>query len=307
MVLSLHPKQQAMSYHILYNKQFIKVDANHVIPFYLGGDNNVTVGHGRNEKRARDWGNSFAHTMGNIIVSNVDLLANIDQYREQTMKRAAEQVEQYDESWAYDDKRWGYHTSVAIYGNSTRGTSFNAYKAFYANGIKNAMTIEELLERGVTISIAPYYWKEEDILNKGLEIKERVRFSSTEHMVATIKEYTEYYNNHGVSLYLNECGMNYHMERKKTENLHKKYQRNNQKVSVTVQEYYVLEMLECSGAFLKNTARGMSYSHDYRYGKAFMTEKEVNKFHKNMKNKNRVKPKKVVGYSRTFYTFAPKS
>ena len=284
-----------MSYHIFYDKQFIKVDENHVIPFYLGGDNNVTVGSGREEKRARDWSNSYAHTMGNMIVSNTDLLANIDQYREQTMKRAAEQVLQYDESWAYDDKAWGYHTSLCMYGHGTRTTSFNAYKSFFKNGIKNALTIEQLREQGVTITMRPYRWEDADILGKGLEIKPDVTFSSTEHMVAAIKEYSEYYDNHGVSLYLTECGMDWFMRQKKHVNRQKKYDRNREKTAITVQEYYVLALVNNEElAFIKNTARGYKYSYFLSGGKSFINEKVANTFLKRLRNKQNFVVKKVA-------------
>lgn len=43
-----------MSYTIEYNRQFIKTK-NGYIPCWLHGDNNVTEGWGKNERRARDW------------------------------------------------------------------------------------------------------------------------------------------------------------------------------------------------------------------------------------------------------------
>lgn len=44
-----------MSYTIEYNRQFIKTK-NGYIPCWLHGENNVTEGWGKNERRVRDWG-----------------------------------------------------------------------------------------------------------------------------------------------------------------------------------------------------------------------------------------------------------
>ena len=44
-----------MSYTIEYNRQFIK-SKNGYIPCWLHGDNNVTEGWGKNERRCRNWG-----------------------------------------------------------------------------------------------------------------------------------------------------------------------------------------------------------------------------------------------------------
>ena len=43
-----------MSYTIEYNRQFIKTK-NGYIPCWLHGDNNVTTGYGKNERRVRSW------------------------------------------------------------------------------------------------------------------------------------------------------------------------------------------------------------------------------------------------------------
>ena len=43
-----------MSYSIEYNRQFIKTE-NGYTPCWLVGDNNVTEGFGRNERRVRNW------------------------------------------------------------------------------------------------------------------------------------------------------------------------------------------------------------------------------------------------------------
>jgi len=289
-----------MSFAILYNRQFIKVDDNHVIPFILQGDNNVYECI-NDRRRARDWCNSYAHTNGmNIIANNNELLQNIDEYRLKTIERCEDDTKKYGEGWEYNDKHWGYHVAVAMYGKGTRNTTFSQYKAFYKNAIKNAMTIEELKANGVSICLYVYRWKDTDITDKGLEIKPDVWFSSTEQLVNTIKEYREYYGSK-FNIFLKQSGMQGFMDKKVNLNKINKINRNNDKVTVTVNEYYVLAYGE-NFSFIKNTRTGFHYSYNLTGGKSFINEKEATNFLNKMKNRDKFSVKKVVG-EKKFLTF----
>ena len=248
-----------MSYTILYAKQFIKIDENNVIPFILQGDNNV---YESDRKRARDWGNSYAFTR-TMITSNEALMQEVEKLKLETIKDCDVYVKQYDETWAFDEKRFGYHTGIAIGSNSTTKTTFGMFKNFYANGIKNAKTIEELMELNCSIGMKVYRWKDSDITDKGIEIKPDVMFSSTEQAVAAIKEYEEYYKGHNVHLYLFAYGMDRAIEKLK------KPKQPKQKTKVD--HYFRIDTP--FGYFLKNTKNG------FRYGtwsaKPFRTEKDA--------------------------------
>ena len=248
-----------MSYTILYAKQFIKIDENHVIPFILQGDNNV---YESDRKRARDWGNSYAFTK-TMITSNAALMQEIERFKLDTIERCDENVKQYDGTWAYDEKRFGYHTGIAIGGNHTTKTTFGMFKNFYANGIKDAKTIEELRELNCSIGMRVYRWREEDITSKGLEIKPDVMFMTTEDAVNKIKEYEDYYNGHNVYLYLFAYGMDRAIAKLK------KPKQPKQKTKVD--HYFRIDTP--FGYFLKNTKNG------FRYGtwnaKPFRTEKDA--------------------------------
>ncbi len=280
-----------MSYHILYDKQFIKVDGNRVIPFYLGGDNNV---YDFNNKRARDWGNSYAHTDKSMIVGNKQLLDSIDDYRKQTIERSNDNVKEYkDESWAYDDKRWGYHTSVAMYGKHTTKTTFSAYRNFYKSGIEQALTIEELEEVGVRITMCVSPYVEDKVLQeKGLERKPSVTFTSTQQMIDAITEYEAYYGG-VVILYLHEVGMDWYMIHKKRVRRNAKLEKQTEKKRVTVNEYYVL--YNGVGYFIKNKKDGYIYTFNPISSKAFIDEKTIKAFHKRMRNKENFEVKKIEG------------
>ena len=272
-----------MSFDIIYNRQFIKVDENQVIPFLEMGSNNCYEASGNGRKRARDWGSSLFLTNGKIITNNEDLLKEIDKLEESTKQNCFNNTKQYGEGWEYDSKRFGYHTGISFYGKSTSSTSFSAFKSYHKNGIKEAMTIEELLEYDIKISLNVYRWVDKDITDKGLEIKPNVTFTSTQHMIDTINEYESYYGNK-VTLYL-RCNGGWLIERmKKTKNRNKVVNRKEKK-SVEVNEYFILRN-ENGGYFVRNTARGYKYSYFASSSsvKSFMSEKQAESFKKKMRN-----------------------
>lgn len=258
-----------MSYTILYAKQFIKIDEKRVIPFILQGDNNV---YESNNKRARDWSNSYGFT-STIITSNEALLQEIERFKQDTIERCNEYVKQYDETWAYDEKRFGYHTGIAVGGRHTTKTTFGMFKNFFANGIKDAKTIEELRELGCSLGIRVSSYDNKNITEAGLEIKPTVNFTSTEQAIATIEEYEAYYKGHNVYLYIYAYGMDRVVEKTKKTKTPKKIEK--------VDQYFQINTP--FGLFVKNTARGFQYS---RWNaKAFRTERDAKRSLDILKNK----------------------
>lgn len=271
-----------MSYDIIYNRQFIKVDEQQVIPFLEMGSNNCYEATGTGRKRARDWGNSFGFTNGKMIVSNEKLLKEIDKLEEDTKKSCVEYTKQHGEGWEYNPKRFGYHIGLSFYGKHTSGVSFNSFKSYYNNGIKEALTIEELYENDIRITIHVYRWLDEQITSKGLEIKPDVTFTSTQHMIETIKEYEEYYGNKA-TLYL-RCNYGLNIERMKKRIAQSKRKQRKEKKPIDVNEYFVLKNSD-SNYFVRNTSRGYKYSWYLTTStKKFMTEKEAQKFKDRMRN-----------------------
>lgn len=62
-----------MSYTIEYDRQFIKSKLG-ITPVWLSGDNNVTTGYGRHQRRVRNW----VVFMGKLAVTKEDLLAAVE-------------------------------------------------------------------------------------------------------------------------------------------------------------------------------------------------------------------------------------
>ena len=144
------------------------------------------------------------------------------------------------------------------------------------------MTIEELLNEDVNVTLHVSTYSADEIKKAGLEVKEDVTFTSTEQAIEVIEKYEAYYK--GVaSLYItfgSEWSVERLLQRKSKENKrgHKEKKR------VEVESYFVLGNKH--GFFVKYTSRGYKYSYDtdsYMV-KKFLTDKEAEKKLKKMRS-----------------------
>jgi len=94
--------------------------------------------------------------------------------------------------------RWGYYASVEISGRGTRGTSWDAWCRQFTNGIRNALTIEELAELGVY----PYFFRISlnDQTNDGTP--ERVYLKTEPQYFAELKKWRAWRNGNERNFYL---------------------------------------------------------------------------------------------------------
>jgi hypothetical protein len=291
-----------MSYEILYRKQFIKVSENEFIPMIETGSNNcydVT-----NNRRSRDWWADTYITEGKIIDTKENILARIDKIRTDKIESAKESVERYkDDTFTYDDKRFGWHTSIAIYGKGTSGTSFGMFKGYYLTGFKQAMTVEELKEKDVQLVVRMSRYDDEGLKKRGLEKKEDVYIDTTEQLVNTLKEFKEYYGNDFQPFYLtfsNDWGIDRLYRERRYQNADKRRANRKAKSYIHVSVYFVLACKEVAGYFVKNTKRGFRYSPYSTGGKLFATHKDAEKFLNKMRNKDRFEiEQKDTGGSQT--------
>lgn len=271
-----------MSYTILYNKQFVKVADDLFIPMVQVGDNNV---YESDRKRARSWYNQRYVTNGGIWASSGEILSAIDRIREERIASNKRTIESglLNEDDNYDDKRFGWHEGIAIYGKHTSTTTFGMFRNFYKIGIERALTVEKLIESGVSLMMKVYYYKPEDITSKGKEIRNDVLFTTTEQLVNTINDWVEYYGELAdrIHLYYRDSWTLDEL----TKSMAKKVKR--QREWVESKTYYVLEGINGgSGYFLKGTSRGYKYSYTSTGAKKFLTEKAAKEFHKRMKYKD---------------------
>lgn len=276
-----------MSYSIYYDKQFIKVSDNQFIPMIEAGDNNVYEGTGR--KRARDW--QFNRWVApNIIASKEEILGVVEDYRKSLIDRGEKSAKEYnDDSYLYSDKRFGWHCGMTIYGKSTSGTSYGMFKGFYETGMKQALTIEELKEYSVNVSITTSYYSDQEIKKHGLEKRNAVSIQSTEHLIELVKEWKEYYKD--CSEVITFDISDWAIKNIKNDRSRKRRQNKRQKEYVNVHKFYVLDCIGLPGYFVRNTARGFKYSSYYSSAKKFLEEKQAKKFHEKLRNKDRFEVK----------------
>jgi len=270
-----------MSYSIFYDKQFIKVGDNLFIPMIEGGDNNVYEAAGNGRKRARSWSNSRWVTDGKYYSSKQEMENKINEVRLERMKSSAENVKQFnDESWAYDDKRFGWHEGIAIYGKHTSNTTFGNFKGFFMKGCDEAMTVEELLKYDVQIRVHLPYWGKEKLAENNLELKNDVYPKTTDELLNTIKEWDEYYGDK-IGFYI-DYWSSWGLKNIKRDRKKDKPKKEKQWIETNV--FYALEC--ASGYFVKNLKRGYRYAYTSTGAKKFIDEKSAIKFHNKMRNKD---------------------
>jgi len=261
-----------MSYDIIYNRAFIKVDNKRTIPFIQAGSSNCFEASGKNPKRSRSWENMRYHCEGGIIGNNDAILKHIDQCKLERIKQCEDYVNEHkNDSWAYNDKEYGYHISVHFYGK--KSVSFNAYKSYFANGIKTAKTIEEYKEIGISFQLSVYCWdRQKDFIDKGIEYKGITHITSTQHLIDSIKEYEDYYLPINYSVHLSAHISDYTAKRLKT-----KRNRGNRPLQ-TVKTVWVLKTTHSAHYFTRKTKWGYKYTYSNDYAKKFKTEQQAKKF-----------------------------
>lgn len=180
-----------MSSTIFYRKLFIKVSETEVIPFFEAGSSNCYDCGIKNRigRRSREWQNRTIN--GKTIVQHNEVLSYVTDFEKNV-------IENYNENHTdsqYNPNVFGWYTGLSIGGKSNSKTTYSDYKNFFMGGIKKAVTIEELVENNIVVSIHVSPYSKEKIESNGLEMKPIVYFNSTQQLIDTINEYTEYYKN----------------------------------------------------------------------------------------------------------------
>lgn len=158
-----------MSYEIIYNKQFVKLEDNqkqkHYIPMILTGSNNCYEAHVRwsKAKRSRSWecvSWCLKNSESRIFGTEEQILSCVDNDIQETIDKNVGQDE-----WNKDivrtakdiKKNFGYFTSVSSRGGGCNITA-TQWRNIYVNGIKNALTIKQLNEIGINLSFRYFKW-----------------------------------------------------------------------------------------------------------------------------------------------------
>jgi hypothetical protein len=201
-----------MSYDLFYDKQFVKANDNYFPIVLCGSSNLFEVGRGgRNGRRSREWWNDTYMTNGKPYVTKEELLARIDEVRNDLIKHNNERNDEYEKEgrseWIdkYDDNRFGYFAAVAVGGSTTHTTTFSSFKSLFVTGMKKALTVEQLAENGIYLYFHPYEYgnetkkKAEEL---GIEILQNVTPKTTDELLAEADKWYNHYKDTGISWYI---------------------------------------------------------------------------------------------------------
>lgn len=292
-----------MSYSIFYKTQYIKLDGNRIIPMFLAGDSNCwTVG--PHPKRARDW-QIFSYLLSNskskFFTTEEEIISAVDADIENTLATKSG-FDKYDKVMVTRKEvaeRYGWYTSLAI-GGSTHFLTAKKYRNFVINGIKNALTIEQLDEIGINLEF--FHYLNPNIClsipepNNGVVRTEAEFFKeleSWETWAKNCKAVTKDGEIKEVGFTLdfdgNECWTTEKLKRLRSER-----RRANAKPTsyVEVDHYFVLrnEM----GYLIRYTRFGYKYAYHPGYGnKKFQFKKEAERYTKTLEKKGKAETWKI--------------
>ncbi len=273
-----------MSHTIIYNRLFIKAKdkngVNYYVPMLLAGSNNCTQINERTGKeiRERSWSSFKWAAGGKNIATEQEILTKIDEDRLEMMKNNSE----------YDDKNYGYYSSIRFSGRSCSSTTFSAFRSYFENGMKNAYTIEELLKHGLNVVLyVSHYWDKE-FKEAGLEKKPDVYIKTSEELIEKTLEYDAYYKKIGGCFikFSSDYSVDRFLDWLKRERKYNKPKK--ETVFVDVDSYFVLS--NDNGFFIKLTKYGYKYAYDSSTWlvKKWADQKKAEKYLENM-NKKRAK------------------
>jgi len=185
-----------MSYEIIYSRQFIKAEKENktlVLPFILTGSNNCYESNfnGR-ERRARDWWNWNYYMDYKPMGTLEEILSNIDKEFELRCKNNSDETP--EEIAAFWNNYSGLQNHVQ------KGNRLIDFKRFFINGVKQAITVEQLVQGGEHIYITTGYIYHDEVKARmqGKELFNK-RVETTQELFEAIEEAKEYHKDLQVS------------------------------------------------------------------------------------------------------------
>ena len=271
-----------MSYDIIYGKQFVHLRrTGEVIPMLLMGSNNCfdVDRNGRCGRRARSWSNlRYYNRQGKISEKPEAILKSVDA---ELRRRIRDRHFPKEDKPADVRNRFGYFASIAISGRGTRGTSFNAYRSQFSNGIKNAMTIEELAAFGIYLYFHGYTSGDHpsDGMPQSIDLKTEAEY------FAELRKWRFWLNGKGRSFWLSFHPHSDEQVLRRIRAATRKTPR--EKTSIEQDHYFVLT--DGYNTLVRYTSRGYRYSFSKTGGKRFRIEKEAETYRQHLVRNGRYK------------------
>jgi predicted nucleic acid binding AN1-type Zn finger protein len=267
-----------MSYEIIYDKQFVKVDDNGTekyIPMILCGSNNCyEIDYKGRERRERNW---FPFGR-NILATVEEMVGYWEEVREEKIRQ--NKAEKRDE-WhtQYSDSAFGYWTSISLAGKHTSKTSFRNITGIFTNGAKKSLTIEQLASEGVRVIVKSSYCSNTRHEELGTSPYSLVVENDSE-LLGAIAQCNARFKNSGIRATIEFAGM--HEEKPKR--IRKKYfpTKTRVKVPTIIDESYRIKVGNY-GYFVKETRTNLRCN---MTGKVFTNRATVLRKLKQLENKN---------------------
>jgi len=262
-----------MSYEIIYDKNFLKVEDEGVekfVPFVLTGSNNCYDMYNR---RSRSWWNWTYFTNGDGFATLETMLAKTQSERVEQMERERDEE--------YSDKSWGYYTALS-FGGGCRAT-FGQYEGIFKTGCRKAVTVEQLLEySGGYVSVSSGYYDSEKLEKFGKKpFSHSVKTS--EELVAKYREAEKFLEGTDLAPRI-ELGGGEDVGKTIRRRLFKKPQA--EKKRIEVDHCFVVKDFTNGNYIVKATRNGYSYSsYGKDYAKKFRLESEAKRYAKKLYGK----------------------
>lgn len=264
-----------MSYEIIYGKQFVRLrKTGEVVPMLLMGSNNCfdcpSYGHSRG-RRARDWSNvPWYNRKGKISEKPEVIVKKLDA---ELNRRIRNRHDKEDKPSDIRD-RWGYYASVAISGRGTRGTSWNAWRSQFTNGIRNSLSIEELDKLGIHLYFNTITMGDESTNG----IPQSVDITAEPQYFAELAKWRAWQNGNGKSFWL---GFHpYDIDEVLRRLRQPKRRPARERTNVEQDHYFVLT--DGYSGLVKYTRNGYRYSYNKNGGKRFRTEEEAEAYRRRL-------------------------
>ena len=269
-----------MSYDIIYNKQFVQLRrTREVVPMLLAGSSNCyEIGYnGRNGRRTRSWDSMrYYNRKGKVSEKPEVILRNLNRELNCIIRQQRSREDGGKPSHIRD--HFGYYASIVVGSGACFDTSWPLYRSQFVNGIRNALTIEELDKLGINLYI---YAIDESPNGKpaSFDIKTEQQY------FAEIKRWKEWRVTTGKMFYLTFHPSNTDRVLNKLRALRRKPPK--EKARVEQDHYFTLT--DGYNALVKYTSRGYRYSYGKTGGKRFRTEQEAERYRQQLVNKGRYK------------------
>lgn len=276
-----------MSHEIVYDRQFIKAHTGNsevYFPIILMGSNNCTETNmftGR-ERRERDWKNIKFILDGKQFGTLDQMLAKAQSERDERLTQEG-----------YQDSAFGSYTCLKMHSNSG---SFNAYKAFWKNGVRDALTVEELRQHHIDVVVFTGYHFEEKLQAKGIE-KIHKTVKTSDELISEVLRIQELLGDMSHALYVSIEASERQMKQLR------RHYRPREKSQTKIVEVDFFFALKSSDEGYGYYAKGLRNGRIRTYGeptvaKTFLTEKEAEAFRKRLSWPSKWVVKKIEKRSR---------